>query len=85
MERFISTCFFLFVKDSLQKGVHIDTQVLENSYNRFATLLFSEGSVGCKIEYRNNLAYTRVEFSSLTPVSEKKCGNLSEQSHSTNQ
>ena len=77
MELFITSCFFLFVKEALQSGIAIDTRELEGYYHKFVVLLFSQGTASCKAEYRNTLAYTRVEFNSLTPVSEKKCGNLS--------
>ena len=76
MELFLTTCFFLFVKEALQSGIAIDTRNLESSYHKFVVLLFAQSAAGCKVEYRNTLVYTRVEFDNFTPVSEKKCGNL---------
>ena len=78
MELFITSCFFLCVKEVLQNGIVTDTRALENSYHKFVVLLFAQSAASCKVEFRNTLSYTRVEFNSLTPVSEKKCGNLSE-------
>ena len=78
MELFISTCFYLLVREAFHNGIVVDTKALESSYHKFVVLLFSQSTASCKAEFRNTLVYTRVEFDSFTPVSEKKCGNLLE-------
>ena len=85
MELFMTSCFFLYVKEALQGSIVVDTKSLENSYHKFAVLLFSQSTASCKVEFRNTLVYTRVEFDNFAPVSEKKCSRLCEQSHSVNQ
>jgi hypothetical protein len=82
MKRFIKTKFFLLLKESLQAQTGIDTQVLNNEYDKFAMLLFMDTTLfSDKVTYRNSLVYTNAELASLTEVSEKKCGNFSLQSH----
>jgi hypothetical protein len=80
MKQFISTKLFRTLRGASQKGIDIDAHVLENSYDAFASALFSENASN-QAAYRNALVYTRVELSNLTGVSGKKCGNLSLQSH----
>ena len=82
MKRFISTKFFLTMQKASQKGVGVDINVLENSYEEFVRLLFQEGATSTdKAAHHNTLIYTRVELSSLIPVSGKKCGNFSSKSY----
>ena len=71
MEQFISTRFFFSLKNALKNDIDVNTKVLENSYKRFAVLLFSESAAGNKAEYHNALAYTRVELASLKKISKK--------------
>lgn len=63
MKRFISAELFLALQEASQKGIEIDTQVLENGYNKFVILLFTEGVVCTdKTTYYRSLAYTRLEL-----------------------
>lgn len=72
MKRFISTRFFLTLQKFSQKGIDINAQVLQNSYDEFIMLVYQEDtSVIDRIAYRNSLVYTRVELASFTGVSEK--------------
>lgn len=81
MRRFTKTKLFRTLREASQKGIDIDAHVLENRYDEFASVLFSENAASNQAAYRNALVYTRVELSNLTGVSGKKCGNLSLQSH----
>ncbi|GAB6013182.1 hypothetical protein [Viscerimonas tarda] len=84
MKQFIQTKFFRTLQEASQKGIDIDTQVLQNQYDEFVMLVYQEdAAVIDKAAYRNTLVHTRVELGSLTGVSGKKCGNFSFQSNST--
>jgi hypothetical protein len=78
MKRFISTEFFLSLKEASQKGVEADTGVLKNGYDEFVRLLFTE-SVACtdKTAYYRSLAYTRLELECMTGVAGEKYNPLS--------
>ena len=71
MELLISTCFFLYVREAVQSGISVSTKALESSYLEFVALLFSASASFCKADFRNILAYTRVEFDSFTVESER--------------
>ena len=74
MKQFIETRFFHTLQKISQKNVSIDTQVLQNEYDEFVRLLFSEFAVLTdKTTFHNSLVYTRVELAGLTEVLEKKC------------
>ncbi|KAA6327092.1 hypothetical protein EZS27_023891 [termite gut metagenome] len=78
MKRFTNTNFFLLLKESSQAQTGMDTQVLNNEYDKFAMLLFMDTTLfSDKVAYRNSLVYTNAELVSLTEVSGKKCGNFS--------
>jgi hypothetical protein len=78
MKRFIKTKFFLLMKESSQAQMGMDTQVLNNEYDKFAMLLFTDTTLSSdKVAYRNSLVYTNAELVGLTEVSGKKCGNFS--------
>ena len=78
MKRFVSTEFFLSLKEASQKGIDVDAQVLENGYDRFVMLLFREGAACTdKIAYYRSLVYTKIELTGLTKVSGKKYSLLS--------
>jgi hypothetical protein len=82
MKRFISTKFFFSLKEVSQTGIDIDAQVLENGYDEFAILLFSEyAAFTDKSAYYNTLVYTRIELISLVGVSGEKYGCIPEKSH----
>jgi hypothetical protein len=82
MKRFIETKFILALQEASQRGIDADAQVLENGYGEFLKLLFSEGIAPAnRAAYRYALINTRVELASLIGILEKKCGNLSSQSH----
>jgi hypothetical protein len=84
MKRFIETKLFLALQEASQKGVDIDAQTLENSYDEFVMLVFHESTASTdRAAYHNTLVYTRVELKSLTEVSGKKCSNLFTESHRT--
>lgn len=73
MKKFISTKLFLALQEASQKGADIDAQVLENSYDEFVMLLFSESTASTdRAAYHNALVYTRIELTVLTEISEKK-------------
>jgi hypothetical protein len=77
MKRFISTKFFLSLQEASQKGIDINAQILENGYDEFVMLLFSEcAATTNRVAYHNMLVYTCVELASLTGVSGKKCVRL---------
>ena len=77
MKQFISTKFFCALQEASQTGLDIDVKVLENKYNEFIMLLFSEQAVfNSKTAYHHTLVHTRVELSTLTQVSGKKCGHF---------
>jgi hypothetical protein len=78
MKRFISTEFFFLLKKASQKGIDVETQVLENGYEEFVISLFSESTTADKVAYHSALAYTRVELANLTEVSKKKYRCFSE-------
>jgi hypothetical protein len=66
MKHFLSTNFFLLLRDAAQKGTEMDTQVLETEYDAFAGLLFSETALSPdKAVFHNTLCYTHAEFASL--------------------
>jgi len=78
MKRFISTEFFLALREASQKGIEVDAQVLENGYDKFVMLLFSEGAVCTdKTAYYRSLVYTRLELECMTGVVGEKCSHLS--------
>jgi hypothetical protein len=81
MKRFMKTKFVLSIKDTSLQG--IKAQVLQQEYDKFVILLFSENATKTNCaEYRNTLVYTRVELSDLTKeVSEKKYNALSRKSY----
>jgi hypothetical protein len=81
MNQLTSTKLFLALQEASQKGIDLDVQVLEDSYDEFVNRLFKDSSVIDKSAYRDLLVYTHVELTSLTGVSGKKCRNLPEQSH----
>ena len=84
MKRFIATELFLSLKNASQNGIDMDATVLENDYDAFAMLVFSEMALPRnKAEIHSALCYTRVELFVLRRDSralKKKCG-LSWQSH----
>jgi hypothetical protein len=41
-KKFISTKFFLTLKEAIQKGIDVDIRVLEPEYETFACLLFDK-------------------------------------------
>jgi hypothetical protein len=78
MKKFISTKLFLTLQEASQKGVNVDAQVLENGYNDFACLLFTETSAAKdKAAFYQTLCYTQVEledlYSQQASVLKKKC------------
>jgi len=78
MKRFVSTKFFLSLKEASQKGTDADAQVLENRYDEFAMLLFSQYAVlQDKAVHYHSLVYTRAELAGLTKVLGGKYGCLS--------
>jgi hypothetical protein len=78
MKRFISTELFLSLKEASQKGTDVDAQVLENGYDEFAKLLFSQCIVfQDKVIHYHSLVYTRAELAGLTRVSGEKCNHIS--------
>ena len=82
MKRFISTKFFLALQEASQKGIDIDTQVLENGYEEFVLLLFLQhAALQDKAAYYHSLVYTRVELVHRTKVSGKKCSYIFAKSH----
>jgi hypothetical protein len=82
MKQFIKTKFFRSMQEASQKGVDVDAQVLENGYDKFAMLLFSEGATSTdKVAYHDMLVYTHVELANLTEVSGEKCVHLSKKNH----
>ena len=86
MKRFISTKFFRILKDKTQKDDETGIKLLESSYEKFVKLLFAENDASMdKVSWHNTLAYTLVELSNLTEVSEKKRRNSSSKSYSTHQ
>jgi hypothetical protein len=77
MKQFNSTKLFLTLREASQNGIDIDAQVLESEYDEFVISVFSENAAFTdQTAYRNALVYTRVELSSLTGVSGKKCYGL---------
>ena len=78
MKTFISTEFFLALKETSQTGITINTHVLQNCYEEFVKLLFTHNAAfSSKATWLNTLDYTRVELIILTDeVSEKKCNSL---------
>jgi hypothetical protein len=82
MKKFISTKLFLSLEEVSQKGIDADVKVLENGYDKFSMLLFSEDAA-CrdKAAYRNVLVYTCGEVRSLTEVPGEKCSNLSSENY----
>jgi hypothetical protein len=80
MKRFISTEFFLSLKEASQKGIDVDAKVLEDSSDEFVMLLLHNPALlQDKVAYRNTLINIRVALAGLTEVSGKKCSNLSAQ------
>ena len=84
MKEFTSTKFFLVLQEASQTGIAVDTRVLENCYDEFVLLLFTQSAAFTgKAALHNALDYTRVELISLTEeVSEKKCAGLFEKGYS---
>jgi hypothetical protein len=81
MKRFLKTRLFLLLQEASQRGIDADAQVLDNEYDEFALLLFTENvAFKSKVTYCNTLIYTSIEFENLTLVSGKKCNNLSAKS-----
>ena len=83
MKTFISTKFFLALKEASQTGITMNTHVLKNCFDEFVILLFSQSAaLTCKVSLLNSLDYTRIELITLTDeVSEKKCGCLFEKGY----
>jgi hypothetical protein len=77
MKRFIKTKLFLALQEASEKGFDPSSQVLQNRYDEFVTLLFS-GSTAFPdvVAYHNALVYTRVELTGLTKGAGKKYGSL---------
>lgn len=75
MKQLISTKFFFSLQEASQKGTDADAQVLENGYDEFAMLLFSQHAVlQDKTVHYHSLVYTRTELAGLTKVSGKMYG-----------
>jgi len=73
MKQFISTKLFLALQEASLTGIDADSRELENKYEEFVMLLFSEKTAATdKITCYNRLVYTRVELASLTGIPEKK-------------
>ena len=84
MKRLVMTRFIGALRDASQTGIDADAATLQNGYDDFAKLVFSEGKAATeKNDYHDMLIYTRVEISGITAVSGKKCSNVSWQSHRT--
>ena len=63
--------FILAIRDALLSGA--DTRVLENLYDEFVMLLFSENvALTDKTACHNTLTYTREELLSPREISKKK-------------
>jgi len=78
MKRFIETKFYFILQEASQRGIDLNGKILQNRYDEFIKLLFSENTVSTnKMVYHNTLIYTRVELSGLAKVSGKKCCILS--------
>ncbi|GHU57470.1 hypothetical protein FACS189411_11160 [Bacteroidia bacterium] len=83
-KQFLSTELFLLLEEASQEGIGVDARVLQNGYDEFVMLVFSEGASSTgRAAFRNTLAYTRVELKSLSEVSGEKCGGFSLQGYST--
>lgn len=79
MKQLTNTRFFL-----LLKGRETDLSTLEQEYDNFVALLFSECVIFTdRTLYHNILVYTRIELSGLVGMSGKKSGLLSPQSYRT--
>ena len=84
MKQLISTKLLRTLREVSQTGIDADANTLQNEYDDFAKLVFSEGKAATeKNDYHDMLIYTRVEISGITAVSGKKCSNVSWQSHRT--
>ena len=82
MTQFISTKLFFALQETLRTGIDEDINLLKKGYDEFVTLLFSESvAFEDKIAYHHILVYTRVELTTLTEVSGKKCSNLSKEDY----
>ena len=83
MKKLVLTKFFRTLREASQTGIDADGVTLQNEYDDFAELVFSEGKAATdKHDYHDTLIYTRAELSGLlTGVSGKKCSNISWQSH----
>jgi hypothetical protein len=85
MKQLTSTKFFRSLREASQTGIDVELNALQNEYDEFVLLLFSQNSVlSTKSEFRNTLNYTCVELSALTDVSGKKCDNLYQKSQKSN-
>ncbi|MDR2947637.1 MAG: hypothetical protein LBV71_00370 [Prevotella sp.] len=74
MKRFISTKFIHTLREASQKGIDADVEVLENRYEEFVRLLFSQCTIlSDRAACYNTLVYTHAELAGLTVVSGKKC------------
>jgi hypothetical protein len=83
MKRFIQTKFIRTLQEASQTGIEADAAVLEQGYDEFALLLFSQSVAQTdRTACFNSLVYTRAELGGLTPVSGKKCG-VCRESHRT--
>jgi hypothetical protein len=72
MKRFISTKFFLLLKEASQKGINKDAKVLQYDYDKFVESVFQgRAAFRSKAAYRDALEYTRVELATLPEVSGK--------------
>jgi hypothetical protein len=84
MKQFISTKLFFSLQEASQKGIDMDAKMLQDEYDKFAKLVFSENAAPAgKTAYYNALIYTHVELAGLTGVSGKKCSDLPKESYRT--
>jgi hypothetical protein len=84
MKYFLSTNFFLALKEAVQKGTDVDALILKQEYEAFACLLFGKTVESSdKAVFLNTLCYTRVELASLQKRQgvEKKYIRLAGQSY----
>lgn len=82
MTEFISTKFFLMLREASQKGTAVNGKTLKKEYENFATLVLTKGTTaGNWLNYRMALVYTRVELKSLAAASGKKCSLLPRKSN----
>jgi hypothetical protein len=74
MKKFIQSKLFLALREASQKGIEADTGVLEQDYDDFALLLFSECvAPSDRVACYNSLVYVHAELANLTGIAGKKC------------